>query len=248
MAWRPRSRRCRPANATPSSPSTPPAPMRRSGRRRAPTCRRTSPRRWPRPATRRFPPGATTPPASRRCSRRARRQRRPSARRRRRRPTCATRPTSRRASSIRCRSIPSISPASPSARRPERCSRRSTSGPLPQVLLGLEPSDPDYRPMVAEKARLEAMAQSESWGPEVADGETLHPGDDDPRVAELRGRLARLGYLPASGETLDTLFDDGLKAAVERFQRRLRPRPRRRRRQGDAGRGQRARWRRGWRR
>ncbi len=109
------------------------------------------------------------------------------------------------------------------ARKPERPAPGALlaaldSAPLPQVLLGLEPSDPDYRPMVAEKARLEAMAQSESWGPEVADGETLHPGDDDPRVAELRGRLARLGYLPASGETLDTHFDDGMKAAVERFQ------------------------------
>lgn len=92
------------------------------------------------------------------------------------------------------------------------------SAPLPQVLLGLEPTDPDYRRTVAEKVRLEALAETESWGPEVADGATLHPGDSDPRVAALRARLARLGYLPASGEAIDPSFDDALTAAVERFQ------------------------------
>ena len=92
------------------------------------------------------------------------------------------------------------------------------TGPLPQVLRGLEPGDPDYRRMVEEKLRLESLAGTGSWGPEVADGATLHPGDDDPRVAELRARLARLGYLPASGEAVAPQFDAGLQAAVERFQ------------------------------
>ncbi len=92
------------------------------------------------------------------------------------------------------------------------------TAPLPEVLLGLEPADPDYRRMVDEKVRFEGLAEGESWGPEVVDGATLHPGDIDPRVAGLRARLARLGYLPASGEAVDPFFDDRLKAAVERFQ------------------------------
>ncbi len=109
------------------------------------------------------------------------------------------------------------------ARKPERPAPGALlaaldTAPLPDVLLGLEPTDPDYRPMVAERLRLEGLAQTESWGPEVADGETLHPGESDPRVAELRGRLARLGYVAASGEAIDDHFDDSLKQGVERFQ------------------------------
>lgn len=92
------------------------------------------------------------------------------------------------------------------------------TAPLPEVLHGLEPADPDYRRMVAEKARLETLAAAESWGPEVTPGDTLHPGDTDPRVAELRARLARLGYLAPSGEAIDPTFDPALQAAVERFQ------------------------------
>lgn len=109
------------------------------------------------------------------------------------------------------------------ARKPERQAPGALlaaldTAPLPDVLAGLEPSDPDYRLMIAEKRRLEALTGSGSWGPEVADGPTLHPGDTDPRVAALRARLARLGYVDASGETVDPHFDATLTAAVERFQ------------------------------
>ncbi len=109
------------------------------------------------------------------------------------------------------------------ARKPERQAPGALlaaldTAPLPDVLAGLEPSDPDYRLMIAEKRRLEALTGSGSWGPEVADGPTLHPGDTDPRVAALRARLARLGYVDASGETVDPHFDAALTAAVERFQ------------------------------
>jgi murein L,D-transpeptidase YcbB/YkuD len=90
--------------------------------------------------------------------------------------------------------------------------------PLPEVLRGFEPTDPDYRRLVEEKARLEAELQAASWGPEVADGPTLHPGDVGPRVTELRGRLARLGYLVPAGEP-NPAFDAPLAEAVERFQR-----------------------------
>jgi murein L,D-transpeptidase YcbB/YkuD len=92
-------------------------------------------------------------------------------------------------------------------------------GPLPAVLQGFEPTAPDYRRLIAEKARLEAQARTASWGPAVPDGPTLHPGDSGPRVADLRARLARLGYGALSGETVDPQFDPALEAAVQDFQR-----------------------------
>ena len=75
------------------------------------------------------------------------------------------------------------------------------------------------RRLVAEKARLEIMGRTDSWGPAVAEGPTLHPGDSGPRVAELRARLARLGYVVPTAEAAGDGFDDGLAQAVEQFQR-----------------------------
>lgn len=60
--------------------------------------------------------------------------------------------------------------------------------PLAAALVRFEPSDPDYRRLMTEKARLESGERTASWGPTVSEGPTLHPGDSDPRVAELRGR------------------------------------------------------------
>jgi murein L,D-transpeptidase YcbB/YkuD len=90
--------------------------------------------------------------------------------------------------------------------------------PVAEALKGLQPADPDYRRLVAEKRRLETEARTASWGPAVSDGPTLHPEDSSPRVAELRARLARLGYLAPQGEALDPRFDPALEAAVKAFQ------------------------------
>jgi len=90
--------------------------------------------------------------------------------------------------------------------------------PVADALAGLEPADPDYRRLIAEKRRLEADARTASWGPAVSEGPTLHPGDSGPRVAELRARLARLGYLAPGGEAVDPRFDPGLETAVKAFQ------------------------------
>jgi murein L,D-transpeptidase YcbB/YkuD len=95
---------------------------------------------------------------------------------------------------------------------------RLDTEPLPDVLASLEPTDPDYRRLVDEKLRLESLVQTASWGPEVPDGPTLHPGETGPRISELRMRLARLGYIAPSGEAADPRFDDTLTQAVERFQ------------------------------
>lgn len=93
------------------------------------------------------------------------------------------------------------------------------SEPLAAALVQFEPADPDYRRLMAEKARLQSSGHGASWGPVVSEGATLHPGDSGPRVAELRGRLARMGYLTASGDTLGTTFDPALEKAVASFQK-----------------------------
>jgi murein L,D-transpeptidase YcbB/YkuD len=95
---------------------------------------------------------------------------------------------------------------------------RLGTAPVAEALASFQPADPDYGRLVAEKARLEALGQSASWGPEVPDGPTLHPGEDDPRVASLRARLARLGYVVPAGEIVGSAFDPGLTDAVEAFQ------------------------------
>ena len=63
-----------------------------------------------------------------------------------------------------------------------------------------------------------AEARTATWGPAVAAGATLHPGDVEPRVGELRARLARLGYLVPEGEVAGQEFDPTLEQAVRRFQ------------------------------
>ena len=92
------------------------------------------------------------------------------------------------------------------------------TAPVAEVLASFQPADPDYGRLVAEKARLEALGQSASWGPDVPVGATLHPGETDPRVASLRARLARLGYLVPTDETAGSEFDPPLQDAVQAFQ------------------------------
>lgn len=87
------------------------------------------------------------------------------------------------------------------------------------VLAALAPRSPDYARLIAEKARLEQADASDAWGPEVAAGPTLHPGESGPRVAELRARLARLAYVAPNSPTAGDLFDPALSQAVESFQR-----------------------------
>ena len=93
------------------------------------------------------------------------------------------------------------------------------SGTVDEALVAVQPADPDYARLIAEKARLEVLAQAASWGPAVSDGATLHPGETSPRVAELRGRLARLGYVVPTDALAGTVYDAGLEESVQRFQR-----------------------------
>ncbi len=96
---------------------------------------------------------------------------------------------------------------------------RLNGQPIDRILASLEPSDPDYRRLIAERERLEGLTQSNAWGPEVAAGPSLHQGETDPRIAGLRTRLARLGYGVPTDAVADSTFDAGLAQSVMNFQR-----------------------------
>ncbi|MEM8571651.1 MAG: L,D-transpeptidase family protein [Pseudomonadota bacterium] len=128
--------------------------------------------------------------------------------------------------------------------RPERATAETllaalTDQSVTDALRSLEPQDPDYRALMAEKARLSALSEAEGLGAPVPSGPSLRMGESSPRVAALRARLERLGYntdpvgattlLPVNDETTesgtettsiaDTSFDEGLDAALKTFQR-----------------------------
>lgn len=95
---------------------------------------------------------------------------------------------------------------------------RLEAGSVAEALAALEPQEPDYRALMAEKRRLEAAVAAADWGDAVPGGATLRAGDSGPRVAALRARLGRLGYAAAVADGAATAFDPGLEAAVIAFQ------------------------------
>jgi murein L,D-transpeptidase YcbB/YkuD len=78
---------------------------------------------------------------------------------------------------------------------------------------------PVYRGLKRALADHRRIAADGGW-PVVPAGETLHPGDEDPRVAMLRQRLVVTGDLPPGSDLASPYFDDALKTAVIRFQGR----------------------------
>jgi murein L,D-transpeptidase YcbB/YkuD len=95
----------------------------------------------------------------------------------------------------------------------------ASSTPFQQQLENAVHRSPFYRALKKHLAVYRQIAIDGGW-PQVPEGETLHPGDTDPRVATLRQRLIVTGDLPAGSDTSSTSFDDDVKAAVIRFQER----------------------------
>ncbi|MEJ2696964.1 MAG: L,D-transpeptidase family protein [Candidatus Sulfobium sp.] len=88
-----------------------------------------------------------------------------------------------------------------------------------QTLQGLAPQTRQYAALRKALVRYREMAAKDDQPP-IPDGRLLKKGMRSPRVAEIRERLAFLGDLNLHTETDGTLFDGGLKQAVERFQER----------------------------
>ncbi|NIP82775.1 MAG: hypothetical protein GWM90_27575, partial [Gemmatimonadetes bacterium] len=98
-------------------------------------------------------------------------------------------------------------------------------GTDPKAALGsVRPRVPYYDRMIRGLARLRRIEREGGWAT-VPDGETLEPGDEDPRVGALRARLAagddpEEARLAGTGAHEPLLFDDDLAAALEHFQTR----------------------------
>ena len=108
------------------------------------------------------------------------------------------------------------------------------TGDVPAFLGRLAPAGPGYDRLLKLYAELREIERSGSWGPRIAGGRSLRPGDRDPRIAQLRARLIALGDLApaekiATSEVMNDAtppttdpseFDPALAAAVRRFQAR----------------------------
>ena len=93
-----------------------------------------------------------------------------------------------------------------------------TKGEIDELFARSRPDQAVYEALRAAYAIHLELAAEGGW-PEVPAGATLREGDDDPRVAVLRTRLARTRDL-APGQATGSAYDAELTAAVLRFQAR----------------------------
>ena len=128
----------------------------------------------------------------------------------------------------------------PSVDRPLIAQEASAADSIDTYLMDLVPADRRYGDLRRALAAHRDLALAGGW-PSVPEGPTLRPGDVDARVPALRVRLTASGdYDAAAGNVAadeaaeeiadadagdrtgpdDTVFDDELVAAVERFQAR----------------------------
>ena len=75
-----------------------------------------------------------------------------------------------------------------------------------------------YRELQKKLLEYQSLAVSGGW-PSVPAGETLKPGMDNPRIVDVRRRLAATEEL-ATENVDSTLFDQELEEAIKRFQKR----------------------------
>jgi len=102
---------------------------------------------------------------------------------------------------------------------PDYMAAALAEGRVAESLADLSPHHEEYQRLREGLALYRAIASEGGW-PSIGAGETLHPGDRAPRVAQLRARLEATGDLPIV--VLDReFFSPALAAAVERFQRRV---------------------------
>jgi len=78
----------------------------------------------------------------------------------------------------------------------------------------LTPKSPQYRALMKEKLRLEALMQQGGWGPTVPDRK-LEPGQSGADIVALRNRLIVMGYLQRSATRN---YDSAMENAVQQFQ------------------------------
>lgn len=98
---------------------------------------------------------------------------------------------------------------------------RGGRGAPNKALAAVLPSEPAYQVLVEQLALQRQLAAAGEW-PEIAGGTSLHPGDEDARVPNIRQRLIALdGHPPIEPDSKDPeVYDETLAAAVRDFQAR----------------------------
>ncbi len=94
------------------------------------------------------------------------------------------------------------------------------SGDIGETLDALRPAHHAYRQLMEVRRSLASEAGA-PWQP-LADKPTLRPGEQDPRLPEIRHRLAALGDLEPSGneDQATQLYNAPLETAIKAFQAR----------------------------
>ncbi len=86
-----------------------------------------------------------------------------------------------------------------------------------EFLANLHPQHRYYQGLKRALPKYRSLAEKGGWQMIEEGGPTLHPGDTDKRVAQIRSRLAVTGEL-SPAETDSDLYDKSLETAIERFQ------------------------------
>jgi murein L,D-transpeptidase YcbB/YkuD len=95
----------------------------------------------------------------------------------------------------------------------------ASAEPLEEQLNRAIPRGPVYRAIQQSLEDYRAIAAAGGW-PAVPAGATLHRDDRDPRVADLRRRLAVTDDLPPEADVASDVFDEDVEAGVIAFQER----------------------------
>lgn len=93
-----------------------------------------------------------------------------------------------------------------------------STGDLEAFLTEPVPTHPQYMALRDALARYRSILRAGGWSA-VPAGETIHPGDSDPRVPAIRARM-QVTDGPVEGAATSLVYDDNLREAVEYFQRR----------------------------
>lgn len=93
------------------------------------------------------------------------------------------------------------------------------SSSLTDFVEAIAPRGPVYRNLQAKLVIYRKIAANGGWSP-VSAGPTLHLGDEDTRVIEIRKLLVIVEDLPANADVSSPLYDREVKGAVEGFQER----------------------------
>ncbi len=91
---------------------------------------------------------------------------------------------------------------------------------IAQYLAGLPPSHEHYRKLREALRHYRNIDKTVNWEP-IDEGRTLHPGERDKRIRQVRKRLAATGAHDVSTEN-ELLYDEQLVQAVKEFQKKYR--------------------------